>query len=431
MDAIVTPTSVPEVPLPRVAHGRLTGSMPAFRRLVIRGTLLQLLTLGIYRFWLTTDVRRFLWANTEIGGESAEYTGTAMELFLGFLIAIVLLVPIYVLIFVGMLELGLLSQLSGVLAFVFLAAFGQYAFFRARRYRLTRTVFRGVRCHQTGSAARYALRSILWGALVLFTLGLAYPFAQASLERYKMSCTHYGNLHGCFVGTGTSLLLRGFLMWLLMIGPLTGFTALALMTIDWASIADAVKNGAAGDLPRVLESNKAFQAAMALLGAAFGWLMFLAVILYPAFQAMVMRWWLNGLRFGDAAVSSRLRTRKVYGAYLRYIGWSMLVALVAGAIITVISLILWATASPIRDSGLSKDAIAGLLAVGGGVSYVLLALCVWIVYQVVVKLRIWRIMVDSVEIAGIEVIESVRADTTPPSSALGEGLVDALGASGI
>ena len=41
-------------------------------------------TLGIYRFWLTTDVRRFLWSNTDLSGETFEYTGTAVELLLGF-----------------------------------------------------------------------------------------------------------------------------------------------------------------------------------------------------------------------------------------------------------------------------------------------------------------------------------------------------------
>src|ERR1700682_6412040 len=106
------------------AGARCTGAMRAFRKLMLRGALLQLVTAGIYRFWLTTDARRFLWANTEIGGDSLEYTGTAMELFLGFLMAIALLVPVYVLLFVGTLELGLVSRLSSLAAFGFLAVFG-------------------------------------------------------------------------------------------------------------------------------------------------------------------------------------------------------------------------------------------------------------------------------------------------------------------
>ena len=56
--------------------------------------MLLAVTLGIYRFWLATDMRRFLWSNTEIAGDSLEYTGTARELLIGFLIAIAILVPI-------------------------------------------------------------------------------------------------------------------------------------------------------------------------------------------------------------------------------------------------------------------------------------------------------------------------------------------------
>ena len=94
-------------------RAHFTGGMPAFCSMMIKGALLQLVTLGIYRFWLTTDIRRFEWANTEIGGESAEYTGTAIELLIGFLIAIAILVPIFVLIALAGLGLGVFGQLAG------------------------------------------------------------------------------------------------------------------------------------------------------------------------------------------------------------------------------------------------------------------------------------------------------------------------------
>ena len=60
--------------------------------LVIKGFLLQLLTLGIYRFWYVTDLRRLYWGHTTIGGEPLDYTGRAMELLKGFFVA--LLAPI-------------------------------------------------------------------------------------------------------------------------------------------------------------------------------------------------------------------------------------------------------------------------------------------------------------------------------------------------
>ena len=60
-----------------VATIRFTGADGAFRRLVTRGALLELVTFGFYRFWLVTDIRRHLWSNTEVDGDPLEYTGAA------------------------------------------------------------------------------------------------------------------------------------------------------------------------------------------------------------------------------------------------------------------------------------------------------------------------------------------------------------------
>jgi uncharacterized membrane protein YjgN (DUF898 family) len=192
------PSAPPDVSLRPATAVRLrfVGNRGDYWRLMIRGGVLQAITLGIYRFWLFTDMRRFLWASTAVEGETLEYTGTAVELLIGFLLAIGILVPVYALLFVASLELGILSALSGVLAFVGLAGFGQYAVYRARRYRLTRTVFRGLRFHQVGSAVRYAVRAMLWWIPIGLTLGLASPWATANLERFKMRHTFFGSLGG-------------------------------------------------------------------------------------------------------------------------------------------------------------------------------------------------------------------------------------------
>ena len=82
------------------------GSDREFRYILLRGALLLIVTLGIYRFWLTNDIRRFLWANTEIDGRPLEYSGTAIELLHGFLVAFAIILPIYTLYFVTALELS-------------------------------------------------------------------------------------------------------------------------------------------------------------------------------------------------------------------------------------------------------------------------------------------------------------------------------------
>src|SRR5258708_21408229 len=133
---------------PAASVVRFGGEPRAFWRLVAHGAVLLMLTLGIYRFWLTTDIRRFLWSNTELAGESFEYIGTARELLLGFLIAIAILLPLYAGLFIVTLGLGDFGEIAGVLlSFVLLGVLGQYAVYRARRYRLSRTVYRGLRFH--------------------------------------------------------------------------------------------------------------------------------------------------------------------------------------------------------------------------------------------------------------------------------------------
>ena len=76
-------------------------------------------------------------------------------------------------------EHGVLGQIVSALALSCCALLGQFAVYRARRYRLTRTVYRGMRFHQNGSAWRYAVCAVFWWAMIALTLGLAYPFAQS------------------------------------------------------------------------------------------------------------------------------------------------------------------------------------------------------------------------------------------------------------
>src|SRR5215210_8798059 len=109
----VAPVEIAPTPAPPTG-ARFTGHERAFWRLLIRGAVLLLVTLGIYRFWLATDVRRFLWSNTEVGGDGLEYIGTARELLLGFLIAIALLVPINIVFFLAAFARGIVGQLAGL-----------------------------------------------------------------------------------------------------------------------------------------------------------------------------------------------------------------------------------------------------------------------------------------------------------------------------
>ena len=158
-------------PVPPVPEGtaRVTfsGQRRDFRRLVMRGGALELVTVGFYRFWLATDMRRHLWSNTAVDGDARRIhrhrEGTADRL------------PVR--------ARDPRADLSGLLSHrprggaragirqsvplgLFFFLFAQFAIYRARRYRLTRTVWRGVRFWMTGSGWSYAWRAGLWTLLV-------------------------------------------------------------------------------------------------------------------------------------------------------------------------------------------------------------------------------------------------------------------------
>jgi uncharacterized membrane protein YjgN (DUF898 family) len=419
----VRPGTVP-VPLPRPV--RFTGNGRAYLRLLTRGAVLLAVTLGIYRFWLTTDIRRFLWVNTEVDGDSLEYTGTALELLIGFLIAMAILVPLYVVLFVFALNLGVIGQFIGILAFPVLAYLGHFAIYRARRYRLTRTVYRGIRFHQGGSGLLYAVYALLWWVLILLTLGLVYPFAQASLERYKMKNTYYGNLPGRFDGSGFRLFFRGVLMWLAVMGPLAAAIIVPIAAIDWSKIVTAFGNDPDAFMRRLMSDNpelvKALAGAIGLLNLS----VLFAVVLFPVFQAMVLRWWIDGLRVGEVSIGSQLRVGTIYYAYVRFIGWSLLFGLVLAIAGTIGAILMFAFGTTFAD----KQTTEIVATIGVVLLYVVMMLGYSTIYQVTVRLTLWRHAVETATIANMAALAKVSAEGAP-SSAMGEGLADALNVGGI
>ena len=422
-DPFTAPAAPPEEPAPP-PPGRFLGPERAFWRLLARGAALLFVTLGIYRFWLATDIRRFLWSNTEIAGDGLEYIGTARELLLGFLIAIALLVPINILFFLGAFAKGAVGQLSGTVAVLVLALLGQFAVYRARRYRLTRTVYRGLRFHQTGSAWRYAVCALFWWGMIALTFGLAYPFAQASLERFKVGHTFYGDLRGRFEGSGFGLFLRGFLMWLLVVGPLVLGIVVAIGAVDWNALGEATKRS--GDDPSKWLDDAQVGVAAAIAALGIGWAILAAAVLYPLFQAMVLRWWISGLRFGALTVTSRLRTGSVYGLYVRFVWYGVLAGLVLGVVGGVAYIVIGAATS-LPGGGTISEVLTVVLPIG---TYVVAALAYSAIYQATVKLRLWKLGFDTIELSGVDALEGVKA-AAGPGSAVGEGLADALHVGGI
>jgi uncharacterized membrane protein YjgN (DUF898 family) len=382
MNQMSWPSQVPPPsPVPPPMPVAFSGSRSEFFHLVKRGAALELVTLGVYRFWLLTDIRRHLWSNTMVDGDAAEYTGRGKELLIGFLVALAILVPIYLGYFLIGLEAEHYQAFASIPLIVFFYLFGQFAIYRARRYRLTRTVWRGVRFWMSGSGWIYALRASLWGLLSAVTLGLALPWRTAALERYKMRHSYYGDLQGSFEGRGWEFFKRGWWLWLL------------------APVAMAVYP--------------------------------LAPFIYGAFKAVEWRWWLSGIRFGGVRIESSLPRSALIGLYWKVIGWIIVLGLVFSAYLGLVAaLVASMSGEPFAEFFKSQEfskSIPLLALVGLG--YLAFALAMNVVIRVYLVRDLWVRVLGSVNISGLEAAANVAA-RGDLANALGEGFADGLDVGG-
>jgi uncharacterized membrane protein YjgN (DUF898 family) len=226
-----SPSGPPPGPPPaapaRRAQPVYDGQAGDLAKISISNALLTLATLGIYRyrFWGKTRIRRYFWSHLSFLDDRLEYSGTAKELLIGFLVAIAILAPIFVSfhfleLWAGLDEgaLGLVGLVELLVIFTLI----HLAIFRARRYRLTRSQWRGIRGGQTGSSFKYAAMAMGWSLVSALTLGLAYPLYRVRLQRYLMENTWFGDRTFSFKGRAAELLGPWLLTWLFYL-PTLGF----------------------------------------------------------------------------------------------------------------------------------------------------------------------------------------------------------------
>jgi uncharacterized membrane protein YjgN (DUF898 family) len=383
------PLPISSVPLIGAPKGIVfTGERPEFRKLVVRGAFLELITLGFYRFWLATDMRRHLWSNTALGGDHAEYTGTPKELLIGFLVALAVLVPLYVAYFFIGIEAETYQAFASVPLAAFFYVFTQFALYRARRYRLSRTVWRGVRFWMNGSGWAYAWRASLWAIAVVLSLGLALPWRNAALERFKMKHTHYGNLQGEFVATGGEFFRRAWWLWLL-----------------------------------------AWPAALMIFPLPF---------IYAVFKAIEWRWWISGIRLGDPAnpqaaalrLESDLDFSELMGVYWKLIAWisALFVGLMiwAGGVAAIGATLTQAASGADRFATAMQHPVT---LVGIGLGYLVFALAFNVVFRIYLLRDVWKKIVETTVVHNLGLVDHVVAEGDAVN-ALGEGFADSLDVGG-
>lgn len=165
--------------------------------LALKTGFFTVLTLGFYRFWMKTRLRRYYWASIRPGGHPMEYVGDPFEKLLGFFIAVVILT-----FYIGVLNLVLMfasfsifnsSFIGYAASFAGVIPLWFYARYRARRYTLARTRWRAVRFGVEPGAWGYALLALWCWFLTIITLGALWPRMTFLLEKYRIDRTYFGS----------------------------------------------------------------------------------------------------------------------------------------------------------------------------------------------------------------------------------------------
>lgn len=279
------------------------GNWRQFAPIAFTNLLLCIVTLGVYTFWARTRERQYLWGQTRFIDERLQWTGTGVELLIGYVIAIVLFgVPLGILNF-GLQALAIrgyvvVAGLIGVSLYFAILYLGGVAIFRALRYRLSRTFWRGIRGGSSSQGLRYGL-SYMWRTLAgSLCLGLLIPWSMTELWNMRWREMSFGPLE--FVsGARFEVLMKRFLLFYAV--PFAAvFAAIVL-------IAAALSSGAKMPVPGGAPSEMGAAIALVVIGAYFAVIALLglvAIFYYAAF----FREAIGGLRLGGLEFAFKARS---------------------------------------------------------------------------------------------------------------------------
>jgi uncharacterized membrane protein YjgN (DUF898 family) len=271
------------------------GTWREFAPIAFTNLLLTIVTLGFYRFWATTRERQYLWSRTRFVDERLEWAGKGLELFIGFLLVLVLFGgPYFILTFVA--QALVLRGQGGLAAFLTLGClvviFYLYglARYRALRYRLSRTHWRGIRGGSDDPGFGYGLTH-MWKTVVGYLpLGLAVPWSMTSLWNDRWNKLSFGPFAFETDAAPSGLMGRYLLFYL---APIVLFVLFGVL-------------GAAG-----LSTGGSEGVAGVIIGAALAILVFYVVlgIIALAFYALYFREVVGATRWRDLEFAFNASTR--------------------------------------------------------------------------------------------------------------------------
>ncbi len=383
---------------------RFHGKWQDFARIAVPNLLLTIVTLGIYRFWATTREREYLWSKTDFIDERLEWTGRGIELFIGFIMAVILiLVPFFALQFatqaLALRGYGGWAALLTLVMFGFIMYMIGLARFRALRYRLSRTYWHGIRGGSDDQGFGYGW-SYVWKTLSgSLALGLLVPWSMMDLWNDRWNKMSFGPHKIDAVGNYAETFKRYLLFYL---APIVFFVAIAVIAVT-AGTTDSADGVAAGAVLSVF-------IFYGVLGAVA-----------LAFYAKFFRVAVAGLSLHRLEFAFPAKTKAWFMLFLGDIGLWLLAALPVAAGLAAFGVF---ANFQMPDPSASPDAIEGfsesLVLIFIGLSVLPFALV-----GPFIRYRHWKFFVTHMEAYGEVNLDELTQSATVVSKH-GEGLLDAF-----
>jgi hypothetical protein len=367
-------------------EGKYSGDGFTIFKLAVGTGILTLLTLGIYRFWAKTRIRKYIWSQASMDGAAFEYTGTGMEKFLGFLVAVVVLAVYLAVVQLILFSLGMrfvmqpktpqevLAQLALIYSTLFaVAPLMFFAGYRSRRYKMARTRYRGIRFGVEKAAWGYTWRACLYTVLSIITLGILQPLMRFRLEEYVTERSWYGDAR---------LEQRG----------------------KWTALYGCMKHIAIGVVIGVLGGGVAMAAGAAVLTPL------IVVVGYVWLLVGIISYWVQGtayltrnkvLRLADGAevgFGMQMQTSTIVGYYI-------LGGIMVSIIVGVIGLLLGLIGAGMHGAMMAHPAV---LAIGGAVAYIALLMLISALNLALIQQPVLGYMIRSTSLRGTGALGAVR-----------------------
>lgn len=198
------------------------GSGSTLFGLLIVNFLLTVITIGLYYPWAKAKRLRYLYAETEFDSSRFAYHGTGLEMFKGFLKAIVLFILVYSVFILSVFSQNTMLIIIGFLFFISIfMILAPLAIHGSMKYRMSRTSWRGIHFGYRGNRAELVKLYLKGVFFTIITLYIYLAWLVCDLRRYVIGNIRFGSVGFSYKGQGFDLFilnLKGFLLTILTLG---------------------------------------------------------------------------------------------------------------------------------------------------------------------------------------------------------------------